>query len=267
VVEHAQLYLRLMRAQLRAQVQYRVSFALQVVGSFALTFVDFLTVLVIFAHLPLLAGWSLGEVAFLYGTSYVAFQAADMAVGQLDMLADAIQRGEFDKILMRPRGALFQVLAADVQLRRIGAMTQGAIVLGLALARVHIVWTPGRVLALAVIPLNGFAIFSGVWIIGATTAFWLTRAMEFLNSMTYGGQLLTSYPMHIYGAWLRRIFIFVVPLGFVNYFPALYVLGKRDPLGAPGFVRFIAPLVALALLALARWFWGFGVRHYRSTGS
>ena len=58
-----------------------------------------------------------------------------------------------------------------------------------------------------------------------------------------------------------------MPLGFVTCFPALYVLDTPDPLGAPGFVRFIAPAVAVVLLALARWFWGFGVRHYRSTGS
>jgi ABC-2 type transport system permease protein len=79
--------------------------------------------------------------------------------------------------------------------------------------------------------------------------------------------LLTQYPMHIYGAWLRRLFIFVIPLAFVNYFPALYILNKPDALGAPAFVRFLAPLVAAAVALFAAWFWQLGVRHYRSTGS
>jgi ABC-2 type transport system permease protein len=267
VVDGALLYVRLVRAQMRAQLQYRVSFVLQLLGAFALSFVDFLTVLVIFQHLPYLAGWSLGEVAFLYGTSYIAFQITDMAVGTLDGLPQQIQRGDFDMVLIRPRGSLLQVLTSDFALRRLGALGQGALVLGLALARVQIDWTAGRVLVLLLMPVCGCGIFAGVWIIGATSSFWLVRSMEIVNSVTYGGQLLTSYPMHIYGLWLRRFFTILVPLAFVNYFPALYVLGKPDPLGAPGWVRFLAPAVSIAMLLLARRAWGFGVRHYRSTGS
>jgi len=265
--EAAALYWRLVRAQIRAQWQYRASFVLQLLGAFALTFVDFLAVLVIFSHLPYLAGWSLGEVAFLYGTSYIAFQFADLTVGQLDGLGDKVQRGDFDLVLIRPRGTLFQLLASDIAMRRLGAMAQAGIVLGVAFSLVDVHWTPGRVLVLLTMPVTGFLVFAGVWIIGATTTFWTTRSMEVVNSVTYGGQFLTSYPMNVYGAWLRRIFIFAVPLAFVNYFPALYVLDKRDPLGAPGFVRFLAPVVAVVLLFVANRIWSFGVRHYRSTGS
>ncbi len=261
------IYFRLVAARARGQLQYRVSFVLQIAGSFLLSFTDFAAVLVIFQHLPALAGWTLGEVAFLYGTSYIAFQLTDMAIGHLDLLPQLIQTGEFDMLLIRPLGALFQVLTADFTLRKLGSLVQGAIVFGVSLSLVHIDWSPGRVLLLLLIPLNGVVIFGGVWIAGATTTFWTVRTMEMVNSFTYGGQLLTQYPMHIYGAWLRRLFIFVIPLAFVNYFPALYILNKPDALGAPAFVRFLAPLVAAAVALFAAWFWQLGVRHYRSTGS
>jgi len=252
VADLVRIYLRLVAARLRAQLQYRVSFALQLAGSFALAFTDFLTVLVIFQHLPYLAGWSLGEVAFLYGSSYMAFQLTDMAVGHLDLLPQLIQRGDFDLLLTRPLGALFQVLTLEFTLRRLGAFAQGLLVLLLALSLVQIHWTVARLLMLPIMLAGGIGIFSAVWLIGATTAFWTVRTMEVVNAFTYGGQLATSYPMHIYGGWLRRLFIFVVPLAFVNYFPALYVLNKPDPLGAPSFVRYLSPLVAVAMLLLAR---------------
>ncbi|MHB8577266.1 MAG: ABC transporter permease [Dehalococcoidia bacterium] len=262
-----EIYLRLILARMRAQLQYRVSFALQLAGSFLLSFTDFLAVLVIFAHLPHLAGWSLPEVAFLYGTSYITFQLTDMTAGQLDSLPVLIQRGEFDMVLIRPLGSLFQVLTSDFQLRRVGAISQGALVLGFALTRLNIHWTLGRVLVELLIPIVGLPIFAGVWIIGASTTFWSVRSMEMVNAFTYGGNQLTQYPLNIYSEWLRRLFIFVIPLAFVNYFPALYVLDKPDPLGAPGFVRFLSPLVALVMVLAARLCWGVGVRHYRSTGS
>jgi ABC-2 type transport system permease protein len=262
-----EIYLRLVLARVRAQLQYRVSFVLQLAGSFLLSFTDFLTVLVIFAHLPRLAEWSLPEIAFLYGTSYITFQLTDMAVGQLDQLPVLLQSGDFDTLLTRPLGSLFQVLTIDFQLRRLGAMGQGALVLVYALLHLHIHWTAARVGMAFLIPLTGLPIFASVWVLGATTTFWSVRSMEMVNAFTYGGNQLTSYPMNIYGAWLRRLFIFVIPLAFVNYFPGLYVLGKRDPLGLPGVLRFVSPLVAVVMVLVARVVWGVGVRHYRSTGS
>lgn len=54
----ASTYLRLMKANVRSQAQYRVSFIFQFVGTFLVSFIDFLAILVIFHHLPQLGGWT-----------------------------------------------------------------------------------------------------------------------------------------------------------------------------------------------------------------
>jgi ABC-2 type transport system permease protein len=267
VAELASIYLQLIGARVRAQWQYRTSLVLQVLASFLLSFTDLLVLLVIFNHLPRLSGWSLGEVAFLYGTAYVSFQLTDIAVGQLDQLPQAILTGQFDLLLIRPISTLLQVITLDFTLRRLGALGQGVLALVIAFSLVNIHWSAGRALLLASMPLCGMAIFASVWVIGATSTFWLVRTIEVLNAFTYGGNALTSYPMHIYGAWMRRLFVYVIPLAFVNYYPSLFILNKPDQLGAPAFVRFLGPPVAVAMLLVARIVWGIGVRHYRSTGS
>jgi len=73
--------------------------------------------------------------------------------------------------------------------------------------------------------------------------------------------------MHIYEAWMRSVFTFVIPMAFINYYPALYLLGKPDPTGMPAWLPFIAPLVALLVFAVAVRVWRVGVQHYQSTGS
>ncbi len=263
----ASIYVRLIGARIRAQLQYRASFAMYVAGAFALAFVDFLTVLVIFTHLPRLGGWTLGEVAFLYGTSYISFKLTDLIVGHLDHLTDQVQQGEFDQVLVRPLGALFQVFTSDFQLRHLGSIAQGIVVFGVALTMVDVMWTSARVVMLAAMLVCGIVIFASVWIVGATTTFWSVRANEYVNAFTYGGNQLTSYPLNIYAGWLRRLFAFVVPLAFVNYYPSLYILNKPDPLGGPRALQFIFPLVAAGSALVARTVWGIGVRHYRGTGS
>jgi ABC-2 type transport system ATP-binding protein len=45
------------------------------------------------------------------------------------------------------------------------------------------------------------------------------------------------------------------------------ILGHADPLGAPAYVGWIAPLAGPVFLAVCLQVWRFGVRHYRSTGS
>ena len=119
----------------------------------------------------------------------------------------------------------------------------------------------------AVMLVAGAAIFAAVWIALATVAFWIVDSIEFVNAFTYGGNFLAQYPVNIFGPWLRRLILFVVPVSFVSYFPALYVLDKEDPLGLPQALQFVSPLVAVATCLAAGLLWRNAVRHYRSVGA
>jgi ABC-2 type transport system permease protein len=261
------VYGKLVAAQMRSQLQYRLSFALDLTGTFLLSFIDFLAVLVIFHNIPRLGGWSVHEVAFLYATSSISFAICDLALGHLDLFPRRIRDGTFDTVLLRPRGTLYQVLASEVTLRRIGRVVQGFIVLVYALSGLQIDWNVGRAALLVLMIPTGVVIYGAVWVTGATLAFWTTEGGEFTNAFTYGGNFLTQYPINIYSAWARRFLAYAVPMAFVCYFPALYILDKPDALGLPSFLRFMSPLVAAVAVAVAGTIWRLAVRRYRSTGS
>ena len=88
-----------------------------------------------------------------------------------------------------------------------------------------------------------------------------------VNILTYGGSEMMSYPMSIYPDWMRRFFTYIIPAIFLNYYPALYLLDKPDPLGLPPIAHFLAPVAGFGILAIALRFWSFGIRHYQSTGT
>jgi ABC-2 type transport system permease protein len=222
---------------------------------------------VIFLHLPRLAHWTLSEVAFLYGASYTAFKAGDMFVGNIDKLPLFIRMGSFDQVLTRPLGTLGQVLTADIDIRHFGGMTQGMLVLIFALHRLHFAWTAPRLIVFALMLVSAFVIFCSIWIATNSIAFWTMDAREIANAATYGGNFMTQFPMNLYGVWMRRLFGYVIPLAFVNYYPSLYLLGKDDPTHAPVILRFLSPLVAAGCAVVAGTIWRIAVRHYRSTGS
>jgi ABC-2 type transport system permease protein len=84
---------------------------------------------------------------------------------------------------------------------------------------------------------------------------------------SYGGVTLVDYPLDIYADWMRRFVTFVLPIGFVSYYPALFLLDRPDPLGLPDWMRLMSPAAAVVLACLAWGGWRSGVRHYQSTGS
>jgi ABC-2 type transport system permease protein len=250
-------------------MQYRLSFFGTVIGAFLFSFLDFVMILIVFNHVKSvgLGGWSFSEVGFLYGSSYVTFKFADMLMTSLDRLPILIRMGTFDQVLTRPLGTLGQVLTTDFDVRHIGGIMQGALVFAVSLSRLSIVWTPGRVLVFLLMLLSAVVIFCSIWIATNAIAFWTMDAREIANSFTYGGNMVTQFPINIFGTWFRRVFAYAIPLAFVNYFPALYILGKHDPLGAPSVLRFASPVVAAASAYVAARVWRSAVRRYRSTGS
>ncbi|MEU9747433.1 ABC transporter permease [Streptomyces niveus] len=252
---------------MRSTMSYRASFAMTAFGNFAVTAFDFIAILMMFSHVDRLGGYSLPEVAFLYGAAGASFGLADLAMGSTDRLGRRIRDGTLDTLLVRPAPVLAQVAADRFALRRLGRITQGLLVLGYALATVDIAWTPVKVAMIPMMILSGAVIFSAVFVAGAAFQFWAQDAAEVQNSFTYGGTTLLQYPPTVFAKDLVRGVTFVVPLAFVNWLPALYVMDRDDPLGLPDWVAFLPPLVAAGFCAVAGLAWRAGLRGYRSTGS
>jgi ABC-2 type transport system permease protein len=120
---------------------------------------------------------------------------------------------------------------------------------------------------LAVTPVAGAMIFGAIFVATATVAFWWIESGEIANSLTYGGLTFAQYPITIYGGLFRRLFAYAVGFAFVAYYPALALLDRPDPLGAPALLGYASPAVAVAAVVAAALMWRSGVRHYRSTGS
>jgi ABC-2 type transport system permease protein len=262
-------YLRLLAGQIRSQMQYRLSFFLDATAAMIFLGLFFLALALTLQRFGNLGGWTLGEIAFLWGVVEVSFGLMDMIFSGFDPqnFGNRIRQGHFDKLLLRPVNLTVQVLGDDFALRRLGRIAQGFIIFGVALNLADIQWTLGKLVYLPLVIGGMVAFFGGLFVIGATITFWTIESIEVMNVLTYGGSEMMQYPMHIYPDLMRRFFTFVIPAIFLNYYPALYFLDKPDPLGFPTFLRFISPLIGVGILLLGLAFWRFGIRHYQSTGT
>ena len=261
------VYRRLMAAQVRGHAAYRASFAFDLAGNALIPAIDLIAVVAMFQVTRVLGGFTAAEVLVMFGLSSSAFALGDLAVGNIERIRVYVRTGLLDAVLVRPLSALGQLLAVDFTIRRVTRFLTGLTVLVLALAAASVDWNPARAVLIVVAVGSGAAFFGAVFVATATVSFWWIDSGEFANGFTYGGRDFTSYPMNVYSGVFQKLFAYSMGFAFVAYYPALALLGRSDPLGAPGWVVWCSPLVALVAVGLAGVAWRFGVRHYRSTGS
>ena len=83
----------------------------------------------------------------------------------------------------------------------------------------------------------------------------------FFASLIY--LLIQKYPVTIFGRAFRVLVTGIVPVAYLNFYPAVYLLGKPD---APAWLCMLSPVVALVLACLSAIVWKGGLRHYHSCG-
>jgi ABC-2 type transport system permease protein len=269
MIHELELYWRLIGVQIRSQLQYRLAFLLDVLGTSLVTALNFITLAFIFQRFGSIAGWSLGEVAFLYGMVEASFGLMDMLFSGFDPqnFGKQVRLGRMDQLLLRPVNVTVQVFGSEFIIRRLGRILQGLIILGVAISMVEIQWTISKLVFIPVVFLSLVFFFGGLFMIGATITFWTYESIEVVNIFTYGGSEMMSYPMNIYQDWLRQFFTFVIPAIFLVYYPALYILDKPDPFNMPVYAPLLSPVVGCGVLLAAFLFWNHGLRHYQSTGT
>lgn len=256
------LYLKYISIHFRCAMQYKTSFLLTITGQLLTSVSVFIGIAFMFSRFNTVEGFTFNEVLLCFAVIVMSHAITESVTRGFGVFQSTISNGEFDRIMVRPRHEMFQVLAGKFEFSRMGLFLEAAAVFCYAIPMSGIIWTPLKVLTLIFMVLGGTALFSGLFIIFAAFCFFTTEGLEFMNIFIYGGREFGSYPMSVYGAKVLGFFTFVVPLACVQYYPLLYLLGRTT-----NAIYMFAPFCSFIFLAPCYLFWRFGVRHYKSTGS
>lgn len=261
------LYWRYIAISIKSQMEYKVSFLMQVIGNLLGTSIEFFGIWALFSRFNQIGGWTLAEVALFYGLVNLSFAVADAMAYGFDSFGKMIRMGEFDRLLLRPRSTVLQLLGIEFTLKRIGRFSQGLVILSWSLSTLHIPLTLSNFWLLISACIGCIALFLAIVILQATLTFWTIESLEIMNILTYGGVETAQYPFSIYNKWFQRFFTFFVPLVCVTYFPLLAVLNKADDFAVPLWFCYVSPIAGVLFLIGALYLWKIGERYYCSTGS
>lgn len=258
------LYFNYLSIHFRSQMQYRTSFLMLTAGQFLIPFTVFAGVYFMFERFGQLKGWTFFEVTLCYAVIHLAFSLSECFARGFDSFSGLVVRGDFDRLLVRPRGTVVQVLGSAFEFTRFGRLIQGGAVLAWSISQLPELWTFPKLLAVLLMVVNGVFVFTGIFILAATMCFWSVQGLELANVFTDGGREMAQYPLGIYEAWVRKFFTYIIPFASVSYLPLMLLLDKRAGSTAE---LLLLPFGGALFLLPCLLIWQIGIRHYRSTGS
>ena len=119
-----------------------------------------------------------------------------------------------------------------------------------------------KIITLIFMLLSSILIFLGLFILAAAYCFVTIKGLEVRNVFTDGGKHMAQYPIGIFRKGIVVIFTFIIPYGFVNYYPLLYILGKKS-----SNLYVISPLITIIYLIPCIIIFYKGVKKYSGVGS
>lgn len=256
------LYRHYLSIILRSKMQYKKSFFMISIGTFLASFTIFLSVYFMFQRFPHVKGYTFQEVLLCYSIVLMSFSLAEICARGLESFPGMIRRGEFDRVMLCPRSLLLQILGSQLDIERFTRVLQAIVILLYAVSTSGIHWTALRIATVVFMLLGGCALFSGIFLIQAALSFFFLAGLEFTNIFTFGLNEHGKYPVDIYGKGVLWVLTFIIPFALVQYYPLLYVLGRREE------IRYaFLPFAAVLFLVPCYLLWRCGVRHYKSSGS
>lgn len=166
------LYCRYFSIQLKSALEYKVSFLLTALGQFFVSFAGFLSVFFMFQQFHAVEGFTYQQVLLCFSVVLSAFSIAELFAAGFKGFSHVVSNGEFDRIMLRPAGTLFQTFASRIEFSSVGRLLQAAIILAYAVHASGIRWTLRGAFLLLFMILCGTFLFMGFYIIYAALCFY-----------------------------------------------------------------------------------------------
>jgi ABC-2 type transport system permease protein len=248
-------------------MQYRANFVAGLLGLIVWNIVNLGLIGILVAQFTSLKDWALWQLVFLYCLWILGHSLYSLFFSHTARMEEYLIEGTFDQFLLRPASPLIQVLGREFQYLEIADALFALTGLSLAYTRLGLHWDGWHWAFLMIAVLSAVLILLGLNLLIASTAFWTGHSRGAFMVVGQFHGLVQWYPIDIFGRAFRVVVTGILPVAFLNYYPALLLLGKLDRTESGWRLGYMSPLVALLLLGIASRVWRMALRQYTSSGS
>ena len=260
------LYFRLIRVAMQSRLQYRADFLTGIIGVIVMNVVTVSLIGILVSRFRHLNGWTLWEMVFLYCLWILGHSVYSLFFWHIRALEDYLVEGTFDQFLLRPASPFVLFLGREVQYLGVADAAFGITGFSLAYTNLDLQWTVTQWIFFGMAILAGTLIETTLSLMIACLSFWTGRSRRANNLLMQLNVMVQYYPVDMFGYVFRVIVTGLIPVAFMNYYPALMLLGKLDFQSPWGWLGYLSPVVALTLVILTSGIWHLALRRYSSAG-
>lgn len=262
------LFFAYAKTGIKTRFQYKLD---SVISTFAVFFREAAGIIAMYLALlkfDTINNWNIDELIFLFSLIFITYGIFIVFFMALRDFSDWIKHGDFDRVMLRPRGLLTQlVLCGADWIAALGHGTLGILLFIFSANKVGIQWDLGMAIYYISIVISGVLIQGAIFLIFSAISIYVVEMGSLKEIFYWNMRKFAIYPLSIYNKFIQSILIFVVPFAFVNYFPAQFFLRKADMAAYPQGFMYLSPIVGIVLYIIAYAFWKFSLRYYKSTGN
>lgn len=240
---------------------YKGDLAFNVFATFLWIGSGLFNILILFDKITALRGWSLMEMAMLYGMWSLTFAIYNVFGNGILEIENHIVKGSMDLVLTKPISPLFQIVFSRISPSGVAFLLFGIIFTYLSSLKVGVLWNVEKIFYMIITVVIGGGLIFATYLILASLAFWYFKSNSAVK-IGYDIHKFAQYPISIYSKEISILLMTVFPYAFTNYFPIAFLLGKVDVC-----YGILSPVVGIVVMLLAFLIWRRGLYNYESSGS
>lgn len=243
------------------QMQYKFNFFLMLPVNLIWTMEEILLTFILFDYTNTMQGWTKYEFILLIGTYFIVDSLfTSVLMPNIEELSERIRTGNLDFFILKPIDTQFLALTHRVDVGLIYAFSIGIVVVCISLFKLSIDLTLLNLIIYVLLIVNGALCFASIIFIIGSFAF-KTIKVDYVGSIFLTFAQFCKKPVDIYPALIKKLMMYLIPLGFVSYVPTAFLLNKIGYIWCFSFI--ITPL----LFWLSRRIWFSLLKSYEGASA
>jgi ABC-2 type transport system permease protein len=260
--EYLRLYFLIEALYIKGRMQYRLDFIISSIGMFVSSLATLGIFWVIFDNVPDIAGWTLMEMVFIYAFYMIAISPMQILFDHAWQLRFHVQQGSFIKYYFRPLNMMFYYMSEMFDIKGLTQLAAGIILLVYASIQLNIDWTLARFALLVMTVFSAALVQISIIVAASCATFWVMDSYPVLG-LAWKLREFSPYPMTIFDGAFRFTFTYLIPIGFVAFYPSQLFLRPEEV--SP--LIYFSPIIGMGLFAITYWIWTKGINSYTGTGA
>ncbi|TVX92812.1 ABC transporter permease [Paenibacillus agilis] len=256
------LFFHFLKIIMRTRMEYRADFLLGMVGQILGYAANYLIVWLLLNRFTLIEGWAWPEMAFLISVNVLTYAiGASFTYSPMLSLEQLIIKGDLDKYLIKPINPFTYLIASFFNFGYIAHILISVVLLIWSLRNLDVHWGVFESIYFMFTLLSGSMLQAGGLILIGSWSLYFMKS-QFMGDLYFKIKDVINYPISAYTAVIQIVLTWIMPLAFINYFPALYLLDKADNIAL-----LLVPVIGPLFLLLTIFIWHRGIHQYQGAGS